>query len=183
MMDQLRHSFRLEWSPSFPKQMIRTPVSAMSRGTASRHYLVTLVLMVAASSAGCPANEPAASKPVDSAEKAEKRNADLLDNAWSMLQPEALRVSSNRGAIVAVLNEWLTNTEELTKQRTQLSADAAELLKQLLPAPQFEAVTRQRFSPRDADHIGTCIVEQAMAAHAGGSDTSFKLSSSGNTAR
>jgi hypothetical protein len=141
----------------------------MSRRTASRHYLVTLVLMVAASSAGCPANEPAASKPVDSAEKAEKRNADLLENAWSMLQPEALRVTSNRGAIVAVLNEWLTNTEELTKQRTQLSADAAELLKQLLPAPQFEAVTRQRFSPRDADHIGTCIVEQAMAAHAGGS--------------
>ncbi len=96
----------------------------------------------------------------DKDEKAAKAD-DVLDSAWSGLQPDRFRVTSDRGAIVATLNEWLVLSGNAEEQR--LSESDRRSLSGLLSPEELSAIEQPRFTKRDADHIGACLIELGIS--------------------
>lgn len=124
--------------------------------------LVVLIGVVAIVSSR-PASQQTAVD-ADEEDKTAAKREDVLDSAWSMLQPERFRVTSDRGAIVAALNEWLSLADE-TPGDDLSEADRRHLARLLTPED-LGVVEQERFTAIDADHIGTCLIERAISEHA-----------------
>jgi len=126
--------------------------------------LVVIVGAVALLSSG-PVEEQAQKSPQaleDEEEKAAQLADELLDNAWSMLQTDRFLLTSDLPPIAALLNEWLTLRGGIDAG-TELSTADRKTLERLLPAEELSFVEQPRFTPRDADHIGACLIEKAVA--------------------
>ncbi len=92
-----------------------------------------------------------------------KSNADLLNKALDMLQPDRLRVSSDTATAVGLINQWST-----TSATDEINQDISEATRRLLTDDILKRIKKPLFAARDAQHLRNCFYFKKAAQFASG---------------
>ena len=114
------------------------------------------------------------SPPTDTAREAvavddEQRCEDLVQNAFNIVQPERLHISSDPSTAASVLNDWLMNCKDAKVEGTPELSDFA---KAHLSEEEQKDVAQPRFTEQDPTHMRDCILAREMGEFAGAGATS-----------